>query len=42
MYKSQDYTYSLLVVKALFLLIHYANTDATFYEAKVKTNQALL
>lgn len=32
----------LLIVNALFLLIHYANTYATFYEAKVKTNQALL
>lgn len=42
MCKSQDCTYSLLVVNALFLLIHYANTYATFYEAKVKTNQALL
>lgn len=42
MCKSQDCTYSLLVVNALFLLIHYANTYATFYEAKVKTNQTLL
>lgn len=40
--KSQDCTYSLLVVNALFLLIHYANTNATFYEAKVKTNQVPL
>ena len=42
MCESQGCTYSLLAGNALFLLIHYANTYATFYEAKVKTNQALL